>query len=183
MHHIRYLWHDIYNMIYHTVLWCVLMLRPIYFPNTYISHFLLFPFSSWGAPMWTELPGRRVQILRAPVGPGDWWDSMWTEWYFPLCGGKVCGRSQIHHFVVYVALSICVLLHCGWGAAHSCQISVKFVKEQINMCFATKAFFFFSIQLYLLFGCCIFYELMVISSAFVFYFCKEERALIIQNRI
>lgn len=123
--------YETYMIWYIIVFWCVLMLRPTYFPNTYIFHFLLSPFSSWGAPMWTELPGCRVQILRATVWPGDWWDSMWTEWYVPLRGGKVCGRSQSSSVYFFTVARPCL--------SNICEVCER-AKEY--MCFATKAYFF-----------------------------------------
>lgn len=49
-------------------------------------------FSSWRSALWTQLPGHRVPILRATVGPGDRRDAVRAEWHVSLCGGKVYGR-------------------------------------------------------------------------------------------
>ena len=49
-------------------------------------------FSSWRSALWAQLPGHRVPILRATVGPGDRRDAMRAEWHISLCGGKVYGR-------------------------------------------------------------------------------------------
>lgn len=49
-------------------------------------------FSSWRSALWTQLPGHRVSILRATVGPGDRRDAVRAEWHVSLCGGKVYGR-------------------------------------------------------------------------------------------
>lgn len=47
--------------------------------------------SRWSA-LWTELPGRRVPLLREAVGAGDRRDAVWPERVVAVRGRKVYGR-------------------------------------------------------------------------------------------
>lgn len=76
-------------------------------------------YSSYWAAVWTQLPGHRVQVLRATVRKGDRWDAMWTEWNFSLCGRKVYGRPHTDLFLTYCRkekdfVLFIVMLHATW---------------------------------------------------------------------
>lgn len=76
-------------------------------------------YSSYWAAVWTQLPGHRVQVLRATVRKGDRRDAMWTEWNFSLCGRKVYGRPHTDLFLTYCRkekdfVLFIVMLHATW---------------------------------------------------------------------
>lgn len=94
----------------HIHLWCVdvflfylllfvCIVKPAYFHI--LKYVFMIPksvYSSYWAAVWTQLPGHRVQVLRATVRKGDRRDAMWTEWNFSLCGRKVYGRPHTDPF-------------------------------------------------------------------------------------
>lgn len=117
-------------------------------------------YSSYWAAVWTQLPGHRVQVLRATVRKGDRWDAMWTEWNFSLCGRKVYGRPHTDLFLTYCRkekdfVLFIVMLHATWLHlfTRSCRALLRWATFCSN-CSHLYQTYYVTIKL-CMFSCCI----------------------------